>query len=86
MNHRTAPTECPPAPRSHRWLWTKCWQGHIPAEALTTKDREDLVWNLVEAGWNDQQIATHTHMTIYTTTRIRERLQLAPNHTTAGAA
>lgn len=86
MNHRMPPTECPPAPRSKRWLWIQCWQGVMPAEALSTKDREDLVWNLVQQGWGDQQIAEHTRMTEYTTARIRERLELTANRPFEGVA
>jgi hypothetical protein len=51
----------------------------MPAEALPTKDREDLVYHLVAAGWSDLQIAIHTHMTVYTAVRIRERLELPAN-------
>jgi hypothetical protein len=46
---------------------------------LTTRDREDLVWLLVEAGWTDAQIAQHTCLTVYTTARIRTRLGLVGN-------
>lgn len=66
-------------PRSDLALWRDCCAGVEPAEALHTRDREDLVAGLVERGWTDQQIATHTRMTTYTTARIRERLGLAPN-------
>lgn len=78
-HHRPAPTEVPPAPRSGRHLWLACWNGQLPAEVLSTRDREDLVWHLVDRGWTDREIAEHTCMTEYTTARIRTRLGLAGN-------
>lgn len=84
--HRMPPTECPPVPRSQRWLWIRCWQGLMPAEALPTKDREDLVWHLVQQGWTDEQVAEHTRMTTYTTALIRTRLGLIANRPPKGAA
>jgi hypothetical protein len=78
-HHRATPGDLPVPPRSRRELWLACWQGRLPAEVLHTKDREDLVWHLVSAGWSDLQIAQHTCMTEYTTARIRTRLELAPN-------
>jgi hypothetical protein len=77
--HRAAPGDLPAPPRSRRELWLACWQGRLPAEVLPTKDREDLVWQLVTAGWSDLQIAQHTCMTVYTTARIRDHLGLGPN-------
>lgn len=74
----TAP---PPAPdtRSHWDRWAQCCDGRLPAEALSARDRDDLVSQLHQLGWTDVQIATHTRMTTYTTGRIRARLGLAPN-------
>jgi len=68
-------------------LIAACRRGDVPAELLDTADRERLVrwfWNL---RWTDVEIATRTHMTTYTTARIRERLGLAAHPTsTRGAA
>lgn len=78
-----------PAPsgsRSPRWRWEAACVGEMPAEALSTRDREDLVWQLHELGWSDVEIATHTHMTTFTTARIRARLGLAPHDQKANAA
>lgn len=65
--------------RSNHKLWLACWEGTEPAEALSTRDREDLVWRLHEQGLTDLEIAEHTRMTDYTTARIRERLGMKPN-------
>jgi hypothetical protein len=86
MTHRLPPAEVPPVPRSGRRLWLACWNGQLPAEVLSTRDREDLVWHFVDAGWTDRQIAEHTCMTEYTTARIRVRLGLEVNGPTEGAA
>lgn len=77
----TVPDEIVPvaAPRSGRELWLRACHGLEPAEALDPRDREDLVAELVVRGWSDVQIAEHTRMSTYTTGRIRDRLQLAPN-------
>lgn len=56
-----------------------CWAGRMPAEALERTWRDQLVFELVAAGWTDLQIAVHTRMSTYTTVRIRERLGLATN-------
>lgn len=53
--------------------------GEIPAEALSTREREALVRKLHGLGWTDVEIATHTRMTTYTTVRIRGRLGLVAN-------
>jgi len=74
---RAVPDEL--VPRSDRELWLRCCHGLEPAEALDSRDREDLVAELVARGWTDVQIAGHTRMSTYTTTRIRERLQLPAN-------
>lgn len=60
--------------------------GEIPAEALSTREREALVRKLHGLGWTDVEIATHTRMTTYTTGRIRSRLGLAAHPTKRGAA
>lgn len=54
--------------------------GELPAEALTTVERERLVTVLWDAGWSDTDIADWTRMTEYTTARIRTRLGLRPRH------
>lgn len=75
MDHRPAPhEEVPIVPRSRRALWLACWEGREPAERLDSRDREDLVWHLVQRGWTDLEIAEHTCMTLYTTVRIKHRL------------
>lgn len=74
-------------PHASQWIWVACVEGREPAESLPTKDREDLVYHLVnDLGWTDLQVAEHTRMTTATTTRIRERLGLAPNHLITAAA
>lgn len=71
----------PPAPpeRTRSDWWSRAVRGELPAEVLTVRDREDLFAELHERGWTDRQIAEHTSTTTYTTTRILERLGLAPN-------
>jgi hypothetical protein len=61
---------------SNQRLRALCWRGELPAELLDRRDRERLLRELWAAGWTDVEIATHTHMTTYTTARIRERLGL----------
>ncbi|WP_027944245.1 hypothetical protein [Amycolatopsis taiwanensis] len=78
-----------PAPsglRSPRWRWEAACAGELPAEALSTRDREDLVWHLHELGWTDVQIAEHTRMSTYTAARIRDCLGLAPHQPKEAAA
>lgn len=67
-------------------LRSACWRGDIPAEALSTEDREQLVYDLWAARWTDAEIATRTQMTTYTTARIRARLGLVPRSAQKGAA
>ena len=67
----------PLSPRSPLHQWTAACAGQLPAEALSTRDREDLVWQLHRHGWADREIAQHCHMSTYTTARIRARLGLA---------
>ncbi|GAA3878652.1 hypothetical protein GCM10022243_49210 [Saccharothrix violaceirubra] len=66
-------------PRSDWRLWRACCDGREPAEALTTRDREDLVRLLWDCGWTDGEIAVHTRLTDYTAARIRTRLGLVAN-------
>ncbi|MCZ4557931.1 hypothetical protein O4215_20430 [Rhodococcus maanshanensis] len=60
--------------------------GRLPAEALTPNDRRVLVRQLVTDGMSDLEIAAHTRWTLYTTSRIREDLWLAPNQPTTERA
>ena len=53
--------------------------GQIPADALTTEDRQRLVTAFHKHGWTDVEVASYTRMSTYTTARIRERLGLAAN-------
>lgn len=80
-------TEAPPDTKwlSRQRMLRLAYDGHLPAEALSTKDRETLVWDLHAAGWTDCEIATHTRMTTFTTGRIRARLGLAAHHRKAAA-
>jgi hypothetical protein len=65
-------------PRSGALLWAACCAGREPAESLDPRDREDLVADLVDAGWTVVQIAEHTRMTTYTTGRIAARVAGRP--------
>lgn len=71
----------PPAPpqRLHPALYRLCLAGREPAEVLPAEEREQLVRELHGLRWTDQQIADHTRMTLYTTARIRARLELSPS-------
>jgi hypothetical protein len=62
-------------PRSGTLLWTACCAGREPAESLDPRDREDLVADLVAAGWSLHEIAVHTRMSTYTTGRIAARVR-----------
>lgn len=67
-------------PGGPAWQWKQCLAGEEPAEILSARDREDLVYVLVhELGWTDREVAAHTRMTDYTAARIRDRLGLKPN-------
>lgn len=74
----TAPPPRPGA-RSPNERWRQCCAGQLPAEALSQRDREDLIAELVDHGWTDTDIAAHTRLSTYTTGRIRSRLGLEPN-------
>lgn len=63
--------------RSPDRLWMRACQGLEPAEALDRRDREDLVVQLLEAGWSVPAIAEHTLMTEYTTARIAARFTIS---------
>lgn len=67
-----------PGRRANKARWTAACNGTLPAEALPTRDREDLVYDLHQLGWSDVEIAEYTRMTTYTTARIRSRLGLEP--------
>jgi hypothetical protein len=54
-------------------------RGDIPAEALPTRLRHRLVYELHTSGLTDGEIADATQMTWYTAARIREELGLRPN-------
>jgi hypothetical protein len=53
--------------------------GLLPAEALPTRARGQLVVELHGEGFTDVQIAERTRMTTYTASRIRAALGLDPN-------
>jgi hypothetical protein len=71
-------TKEPPSgrPITAQQLYSACWRGELPAEILSTADRERLLYDLWLQHWTDVEIATHTRMTTYTTARIRTRLGL----------
>lgn len=71
---------------TRRRLLAACRAGHLPAEALDTRDRDQLVAELWRCGLTDVEIATRTHMSTYTTARIRTRLRLPARRATSGAA
>lgn len=71
---------------SKAWLGRQCLAGKLPAEVLTTEDREHLVHTLWKRGWTDAEIASYTLMSTYTTERIRSRLKLAAHRPVEGAA
>ena len=77
---RPVPGNPVPVNYAYRLTWLACCRGDEPAESLSTRDREDLVYALVVRGWSDMEIAAHTRLTEYTTVRIRSRLGLAGNH------
>lgn len=79
MRRRLSTPLADPERRSQYRKWTRCCAGEFPAEALTPRDREDLVARLHELGWTDVQIAEHTRQSTYTTARIRDRIGLPPN-------
>lgn len=84
--HRVLTTAPKPRPRrSSDALWDACCRGDLPAEMLSTRDREDLVYALHQQGWTDVEIASHTRMTSYTVDRIRTRIGLQPNESRRSA-
>lgn len=79
MRRRMTTPPAPPGQRSNSGRWRACCAGELPAEALSTRDREDLLAELHERGWTDFEIAEHTRMSTYTTARVLDRLGLASN-------
>lgn len=63
------------APVGRARLRAACWRGQEPAERLDPADRDELVSELLAAGWTVAEIAAHTQMTTYTAARIVERLR-----------
>ncbi len=61
-------------------LYRKVWEGREPGELLSPYDRRILVTNLHRMGWTDHQIASLTKWTAYTVARLRDELELPPNH------
>lgn len=68
-----------PMRRGDDFLLSEARNGHLPAEALPTLLRHQLVRELHNYGWTDLEIADHTRMTLYTAARIRDFLRLRPN-------
>lgn len=68
-----------PERRGERRLFLEARAGRLPAEALPTQLRWQLVIDLHSLRWTDVEIAEHTRMTTYTTARIRDSLGLRPN-------
>jgi hypothetical protein len=68
------------------YLVRMCRAGKLPAEVLSTVDRERLVDDLWKLGWSDLEIATHTKLSTYTATRIRSRIGRRPHPLPKGAA
>ncbi|OLT46478.1 hypothetical protein BJF85_16675 [Saccharomonospora sp. CUA-673] len=62
-------------PRTRRYALAR--SGDLPAEALTTRERERLVADLAALGWTVPEIAEHTHQTTYTTARILDNAKRA---------
>lgn len=79
MRRRLTAPPAPPEVRSRYERWRKCCHGEVPAEALSARDREDLIADLHALGWSDVEIAEHCMSSTYTTARIRDRLGLTPN-------
>lgn len=71
---RGVPVVKRPVPRTAaNDLWEDCCHGIMPAEALPTREREDLIVTLLGRGWTLTEVATHTRTTTYTTALIAER-------------
>jgi hypothetical protein len=75
---RRTPPRPDTAPQQRRRVRRACWEGREPAETLSPRDRDELVYDLWCAGWSDTEIAAHTRLSTYTAARIRRRLGLAP--------
>lgn len=67
-------------------LVADCWAGKEPAELLGPRERELLLFELWLKGWTDVEIAVYMKQSLYTTCRIRTRLELAARHPTEEAA
>ena len=68
-----------PPQASRDALYLAALDGREPAEALTTRDRATLVFELHWSGFTDFEIAERCRMTLYTTARIRDRIGLPAN-------
>lgn len=73
-------------PQSRARLLAACWAGQEPAELLTRKERELLLFELWAKGLEDVEIGAHMKQTLYTTCRIRERLGLKARRSVEEAA
>jgi len=60
-------------------LYRDALDGLEPAEALATRDRENLIAELHGRRWTDVEIGEYTRTTLYTVARIRDRLGLSAN-------
>lgn len=54
--------------------------GRVPAEALSRREREELLRSLVDAGLTDLEIAAQTRWSLYTVARLRASLGLPRNY------
>lgn len=55
-------------------------EGREPGEVLSPYDRRVLIRNMHREGATDQDIALVTRWTLFTVARIRDELDLPPNH------
>lgn len=76
----------PAHPQSRARLLAACWAGREPAEVLTRKERELLLFELWASGRTDLEIAEHMKQSLYTTCRIRTRLELEARRSSEEAA
>lgn len=63
-----------PATSPH--LFALCRRGQVPAEELSSEDRDRLIRMLWKRCWSVSEIAAHTKLSTYTTARILDRLGL----------
>lgn len=66
--------------------YSQAREGREPAEVLSEHDRKVLMVNLVRGGLTDWEISSLTRWTLYTVARIRDGLNLPPNHPNHAAA